>query len=30
MIEDGELRDVQHARDVIRKSFPVRRYFPQR
>jgi len=30
MIEAGELRDVQHARDVIRASFPVRRYIPQR
>ena len=29
MIADGALRDVQHARDVIRGSFPIRVFTPQ-
>lgn len=30
MIADGALRDVQHARDVIRESFPIRVFEPKR
>lgn len=29
MIADGALRDVQHARDVIRASFPIRTFTPR-
>ena len=29
MIADGALRDVQHARDVIRASFPIRVFTPR-
>lgn len=30
MIADGALRDVQHARDVIRASFPIRVFTPRK
>lgn len=30
MIADGTLRDVQHARDVIRESFPIRIFMPEK
>ena len=30
MIADGELTDVQHARDVIRKSFPIKVFMPEK
>ena len=30
MIADGALRDVQHARDVIRESFPIKVFMPEK
>jgi len=30
MIADGELRDVQHARDVIRDSFKIKVFMPEK